>query len=89
MEFNVDATKTPNMPAVLGINHVRSEKILDFVEEMVYAIRSNIVTKKLTTHYKELAEFCNTIEEYAFAMHNLIFNLANIGRPADSQEKVN
>jgi hypothetical protein len=90
MEFKIDNSKSPCMPLVLGISPEREEEIFVFLEDLYDKMRSDgAVIKLLSGYYKALAEFCNNVEEYAFAMHNLIFNLANIGHTIDSMKLKN
>lgn len=90
MKFNVDQSKAPSLSAMLGILPDRQEIILDYIATVLYDIHSNeMVIKKLSVYYKDVAEFCNTVEEYAFAMHNLIFNLAAAGAPMDAAKNKN
>lgn len=73
------------MSAMFGIPPDRKEIILDYIAVVLNEIHGNgMVVKKLSVYYKDVAEFCDTVEEYAFAMHNLIFNLAAMGTPMDA-----
>jgi len=86
----IDTSKSPSLIGILGISRERAEFIMDFVGVLYDEVRVNAPrTVPLSVYYKRLAEETKTINEFAFAMHNFVFNLAAVGTPMDSKKNQN
>ena len=90
MEMKLDPSKSPDLPGVLLITEERTEQLHIVIEQEYFNIRNNPhVLSRLTEVYQRIAGICDNVNEYAFCMHVLLFNLANIGAPRDSAKLQN
>lgn len=83
MELKIVNPHSENISVKFGISNERKEALASMIEEIYNRICITIPATPLVAIYQEVAERCDTIEEYTMCMHMLLFNISKIGKPID------
>lgn len=62
-----------------GITNARRNHLMSVVEQQIEAIEDNGGVMHLSRAYKDIAEACDTLEEYTMCMHTFIFFITQHG----------